>query len=165
MSEHEIQRNFFNWVLRNRKNSLNPELRNAMELCYSNQTGMPTNGYQAQKAKIEGMTAGIPDVNLDWPKFQRVGLGARKEGPIYMVDSGLRLEFKYRKHPVSTDTQKKIDGGRYLIDLKPEQKKKRLLLIKVGYIYRVVYSVSQAISEVMEYLPFDKEDYIKPKYL
>lgn len=159
MSEHEIQRNFFNWVRRNIPDtdrpeytgySKNPGIQNALSLCYA----VNNNAQKAQKAKMEGLTKGILDANLDWPIF--CGM---------LLIPGLRLEFKYRKPPVSAKIQGMIDTGNYLVDLSPKQKEKRELFLKAGYQVAVVYSVKQAIQVVIDYLPFPEVDYIKPKYL
>ena len=161
-NEHELQRNFFNWVRRNRKNSPNPVVKEAMELCHSVPNGWNSNSHQGQKMKMEGLTAGIPDIHLPL----RVLNSNYIKGTFAVVDDyyiGFWIETKY-KASISPKIQKLIDTGNYLVNLSPEQKRKRELLIKTGHKYVICYSVAQMIKAVMDYLPFEDSDYIEPKY-
>lgn len=149
MSEHDEQAAFFDWVRLNRKLAPNLEAREAMELCYAVPNGFYSKSHKVQNnMKAEGLTRGILDVNLDYPLYATWG-----------ACPGLRLEFKYRKSPISKSIQTKIDAGDYLADLKLEQRRKRELLLKVGYQVKVIYSSAQAVWEVFNYLPFKMEDY------
>ena len=144
-NEHGYQSAFFNWVRRNRKDSPNEGIRDALNLCYAVPNGLSTN--QSQKAKMEGLTKGMPDVNLDWAS-------EREEenywGNYETVDDcyGLRIEFKYGRNTLTTD-----------------QKEKKVLLEKAGYKWVTCWTVKEAIEAVMNYLPFPVEDYVKPEYL
>jgi hypothetical protein len=159
MSEHDEQKTFFDFVRLNRQHAPNPEVRKAMKLCYANQTGARMKITQAGKMKAEGMTKGVLDVNLDWPVE-----GSRYTGnPCCPYDTfvefcGLRIEHKYRAE-VSDKIQAKIDTGNYLVDLSPEQKETRELLIEAGFKVVVSYSAVQSIKAMFEYLPFEAKDY------
>ena len=167
--EHIEQVTFFDWVRLNREYAPNQDVKNAMNLCYSNQAGAALkqkqdasgNWYspEGKYLKAEGMTRGIPDVNLDYPAQGETY--AYPESRCVAVDifHGLRLEFKYRKPPISAKIQAKIDSSDYLTDLSPKQKIKRELLLAAGYQVKVVYSAKQAIREVFNYLPFEISDY------
>lgn len=134
-SEHGIQVGFFNWVRRNRKHSRNEGVRNALNLCYAVPNGLSTN--QSQRAKMEGLTAGIPDISLD----------CRQSVYHTIKYVGLRIEMKYGKNTLSE-----------------VQQKKRTLLVEAGYKYEVCKSTQEAIEAVMNYLPYPREDYIEPEY-
>lgn len=144
-NEHGLQVSFFNWVRQNRKNSTNKGIRNALNLCYAVPNGLSTN--QSQRAKMEGLTAGIPDINLDWPVFKKNSNCPEVCGYKYK-HPGLRIEMKYGKNTLS-----------------PFQKEKKKLLQDACFRYEVCYSAQTAIDAVMDYLPFPSEDYIKPEYV
>jgi hypothetical protein len=163
MSEHQEQQNFFNWVRRNRRFSLNPEIRKAMKLCYAIPNGAAIKDFQ--KMKMEGMEKGILDVNLDWPVTIIKPKKSHSLIDRLITIAGLRLEFKYKKPPISDKIQALINTENYLVDLSPEQKETRLLLIEAGYKVCIPYSAEQAIQMVIDYLPFFETDYVKPKYL
>jgi len=139
MSEHQQQVYFFNWVRRNRKLSSNIWIRRAMELCYAVPNGISSR--EGQKAKLEGLTRGMPDINLDWPTVL-----CEPEGTIFIP--GLRIEMKFGKNTLSK-----------------AQKEKKELLEKANFKYCVCYSAEEAVKAVMTYLPFPEKDYIGPKYL
>lgn len=165
MREHQEQTTFFDWVRRNREYALNLEVRKAMKLCYA----VPNGAYYKDDYKRglimreEGLTPGVLDVSLDQPVFKNYVVTKNGTPMVQLQKSdiwpGLRIEFKYRKPPISKAIQEKIDTGAYLVDLSPEQKEMRKLLIGAGYKVSVVYSAAQAIREVFEYLPFDEKDY------
>jgi len=156
MSEHDNQVSFFFWVRANRLYNKRPEIKAAMGLCYAVPNGgmfpkRQNNKGQwwspvAKKMKAEGMTEGIPDINLD-----------------RSVDDlcGLRIEMKYRKGGLSDNLMVKHRAEEYLIDLSDEQKVKRLLLIQVGFRYVICYSTAEAKQAVIDYLPYDKNAYIE----
>lgn len=157
MSEHEEQATFFDFVRLNRERAPNQHVRNAMKLCYSNQTGAHMKISQAGKMKAEGMTKGVLDVNLDWPAA--IEKDNMSEFPQkVMVFSALRIEHKWHSS-ISDKIQAKIDTGNYFVDLSLEQREFRELLIEAGYKVVVSYSAVQSIRAVFEYLPFEVEDY------
>ena len=141
-SEHEVQAMFFNWVHRNRAQSPNLAVRAAMELCFAVPNGLPTT--HAQKAKSEGLEAGIPDILLCWPVFKKNGDYPWDD--IYKVP-GLCLETKFKKN-----------------DLSPAQRKKRKYFKQAGWEWVTYWSVKEGIEAVMNYLPYLAEDYIPPEY-
>lgn len=155
-SEHGIQSAGFNWVRRNRKNS-NLLITHAMELCHAIPNGLSTK--ESQKAKMEGLTKGIPDIHLPWPKAQCIekhaydrlgGIVVRmiKDGQFFKFVPGLYIEMKYGKNKLSS-----------------AQEEKRDLLLALGYAYRVCYSTEEMIQCIMNYLPFPESDYLSPEYL
>ena len=149
MSEHQEQVYFFNWVRRNIKFSKNEELKKVMGLCYSVPNGIRST--QGQKAKMEGLTKGMPDINLDYPQKRDkevyiFGLYKTIENNVNYL--GLRIEMKF--------------GGNTLSE---KQKEKKNLLEEAGFKVVVCYSVKEAIQAVMDYLPFLEKEYVKPKYL
>jgi len=158
MSEHDNQVEFFLWVRTNELYNKKPEIRDAMGLCYAVPNGgmfpkRQNNKGQwwspvAKKMKAEGMTEGIPDINLDFERSEQCGM------------HGLRIEMKYRAISLSDKLMVKHRTGEYLVDLSREQKEKRLLFIKGGYKYVICYLAAEAKQAVMDYLPFDKNDYV-----
>ncbi len=175
MSEHDNQVAFFTWVRANRLYNKRLEIKAAMELCYGNSNGgkrphkltkygktmmrkygsippkhIGKKGWfyspVAQSMVAEGLTEGIPDINLDQP-----------------VDNlhGLRIEMKYRIKSLSDNLMIKHRAGEYLVDLSDEQKEKRLLLIKSGFRYVICYTTAEAKQAVIDYLPYDKNNYIE----
>lgn len=174
-TEHKMQVAFFNWIRLNLEYGLNKELKKALSLCYANPNGAPMSDTQRIWMVAEGMTKGMPDVNLDWPVAGGGWVWAETvecpEGETVDVDvkitrsyHGLRIEHKHRDN-VSPKIQAKIDTGNYLVDLSPEQKEKRELLIEAGYKYVVSYSTKQSIRAVFDYLPFEKKHYQDREYL
>lgn len=135
-SEHGYQAAFFNWVRRNRKHSPNEGIRDALNLCYAVPNGLST--AQNQKAYMEGLTAGIPDINLDWPVSTKKAC----------LHPGLRIEMKYGRNTLTS-----------------KQKEKKALFEKAGYKWATCKTVKEAIEAVMNYLPFPSEDYVKSEYL
>ena len=149
MSEHQEQTYFFNWVRRNIKFAKNEELKKVMRLCYSVPNGIRST--QGQKAKMEGLTAGMPDINLDYPQKRDKDVyvcGFYKTIKDNVNYLGLRIEMKF--------------GGNTLSE---KQKEKKNLLEEAGFKVVVCYSAKEAIQVVIDYLPFPEVDYIKPKYL
>lgn len=156
MSEHDNQVEFFLWVRANELYNRKPEIKAAMGLCYAVPNGgmfpkrQNKNGQWwspvGKKMKAEGMTEGIPDINLD-----------------RAVDGfhGLRIEMKYRQVPLSDNLMIKHRADEYLVDLSNEQKEKLLLFIKGGFKYVICYSTAEAKQAVIDYLPFDRNDYIE----
>ncbi len=156
MSEHDEQKTLFDWIKLNREYAPNKEVRRALKLCYANPSGASMKDTQRLRMIREGMIKGIPDVNLDWPVFKKA-----ERNPVYALVikySGLRIEHKYRAQ-ISDKIQAKIDTGDYIVDLSPEQKEKRKLLIEAGYKYVVSYSAVQSIRTIFDYLPFKASDY------
>jgi len=170
--EHYEQSAFFDWVNLNIKCAPNIYTRKVLGLCYA----VPNGFYSASKKiahdmKMEGLRKGIPDINLDWHnliEYETPNEHEKIEDGISWYDrgkkillhayAGLRIEMKYREK-ISEKIQKKIDTGNYIVDLRPEQKEKRELLIDAGYKFVVCYSCGQAVRTVYEYLPFKIEDY------
>jgi len=157
-NEHGIQVGFFNWVKKNRKHSLNKDVRDALNLCYAIPNGLSTD--QSQRAKMEGLTKGIWDIALSVPTFKvmtsqknlplikELALGLNKlVGKMLFNCPGLFLEMKFGDNELSN-----------------HQKDKKILFEKMGYVCKVCYSTEAAIEAVMEYLPFPAEDYIKAEY-
>ena len=89
---------------------------------------------------MEGLTKGIPDINLDW-----MAAYSNWKQDCY---GGLRIEMKYGKNTLSS-----------------AQKEKKVLLEKAGYKWATCKTTKEAIQAVMDYLPFPAEDYIEPEYL
>jgi len=162
--EHQEQKTLFDWIYLNRDYAPNPEVRKVLKLCYAviNGANLPKKQYQDKSGnwktwssegkwlKEEGLTEGMPDVNLDWPVLY-------VDGNI-LEYSGLRIEHKYRAS-ISPKIQALIDTGNYIVDLSSEQEEKRELLIEAGYHVVVSYSAVQSIRTIFEYLPFKIEDY------
>jgi hypothetical protein len=139
--EHDEQVTFFEWVRLNREFAPNSQVRKAMRLCYSNQTGAHMSKAHAAKMKAEGMTKGILDINLDWPIWKNY----LKENDLPCRDNcfpGLRIEMKFGKNKLT-----------------PEQKEIKKLLEEAGHKVVVCYSAQEAVSAVYEYLPFKAGDY------
>jgi hypothetical protein len=153
--EYQIQMRFFNWVRRNVKNSPNEKLREMLSLCSASLNGADMNVQERQRMFMAGLVPGLPDVTLDVPS---VDFNARKEtfgafidygrNSKFWICPGLKMEFKYGKNTLT-----------------PEQKKMKRLFLKSGWKWEEPRSVREAIDIVMDYLPFQKEDYVKPKYL
>jgi len=158
MSEHDEQKTLFDWIRLNRERAPSPGVRKAMELCYGIPNGAHMTKAQAAKMKAEGMTKGILDVNLDWRAHDYIGVPGNKLIGRAIKYIGLRIEHKFRAS-ISTKIQTKIDTGNYIVDLSPEQKEKRELLIEAGYRVVVSYSGAQSIRTIFEYLPFRVDDY------
>ncbi len=142
MSEHQEQVTFFDWVRLLRSHAPSKEVRKAMSLCYSNQTGAHMSKPQAAKMKAEGMTKGILDINLDCRalKPEKAGNGCFKQINDFFIS--LRIEMKFGKGKLSK-----------------EQKEKKALFEEAGFKVAVCYSAVEAIRAVCEYLPFDIADY------
>ena len=128
-----------------------------MKLCHAIPNGVSTE--ESQKAKLEGLTAGIPDIHLPWPKleaiekhsFEQLGepiIKIREEDSFLQFIPGLYIEMKY--------------GGNTLY---PDQVKIKDLLLRVGYRYRICRSTKEMIKAIMDYLPFHEQDYIQAEYL
>jgi hypothetical protein len=164
MSEHSEQVCFFDWVRLNREYAPNLEVRKTMQLCYSvpNGANLPKKKYKNKKGECkiwsseakwliaEGMTKGIPDINLDWPavlyqdenhNWHNYEIDLEK-----LIDEkefhGLRLEMKFGKNKLTK-----------------EQKEKKALLEESGFRVAVCYSAAEAVKAVFEYLPFKESDY------
>jgi hypothetical protein len=151
MSEHDEQKTLFDWIRLNREHAPNLEVRKALKLCYAVPNGFYSKSHKVvNDMKAEGLTKGILDVNLDWPVFNFICNANHL--------AGLRIEHKFRAS-ISAKIQAKIDTGNYIVDLSPEQKEKRELLIEAGYKVVVSYSAVQSIRTIFEYLPFKIEDY------
>ena len=158
MSEHGNQVEFFLWVTANELYNKRPEIKAAMGLCYAVPNGGMFPKRQnnkgkwwspvAKKMKAEGMTEGMPDINLD--------VHTDKGGY-----PGLRIEMKSRKTPLSDNLMKKHRAEEYLVDLSDVQKEKRLLLINAGFRYVICYTAAEAKKAVIDYLPYDKNNYIE----
>lgn len=154
-SEHETQAMLFNWIRRNAAKSPNKNLRIAMSLCYAIPNGMSTK--QSQKAKAEGLTAGIPDIQLAYPVTMYAprtnhipAFGVSHTllgGHVYWFCPGLFLEAKFGNN-----------------DLSPMQKQKKALLEEVGWKWVTFWSVLEGVEAIMEYLPFSVDDYLEPEY-
>jgi len=174
--EHDMQVEFFNWVRLNLEYSRNKELKKALGLCYGVPNGSALKKVKSKKKeynaktgkwkykywspegkrmKDEGMTAGMPDVNLDWPVLEYIGDDFDDYTRYY---ASLRIEHKYRAK-ISPKIQALIDTGNYIVDLSAKQKDKRKLLIEAGHRVVVSYAVKQSVNAVFEYLPFEKKDY------
>jgi hypothetical protein len=177
-----MQTAFFDWVRLNLQYCRNPELKKAFGLCYA----VPNGGAfrqvldkntgkwwspEGKRMKAEGMTAGILDVNLDVSSYGWAGTDGNlytthdSLKPIYdelfedeVELHGLRIEHKHRAN-ISPKIQAKIDTGNYIVDLSPEQKEKRELLIEAGHKVVVSYSVKQSVKAFFDYLPFEEKDY------
>jgi hypothetical protein len=157
-NEHGVQSAFFNWVRKNRKLSPNEMIRDALKLCYAIPNGLSSK--ESQKAKMEGLTAGIPDVALSWPVVIKSPFSAiyeHQDNRFYIKGEGdgflefipgLFIEMKYGKNTTS-----------------PIQKEKIALFRKAGYRCEVRKSTKAAIETVIDYLPFLREDYLEPEYL
>jgi len=156
MSEHDNQVEFFLWVRANKLYNRRPEIKAAMELCYEVPNGGMFPKRQNKKGQwwspvavkmiAEGLTNGIPDINLD------VG---NKDF------HALRIEMKYRKGGLSDNLMIRHRAEEYLVDLSDEQKMKRILLIKAGFRYVVCYTTAEAKKAVIDYLPFAQKHYIE----
>ena len=159
MSEHDEQKTLFDWIYLNRDHAPNEQVRKAMKLCYSVPNGASMKSTQRLRMWREGLTKGILDVNLDWPICsQGMPVCSNAILSTTIFNPGLRIEHKYRAK-ISAKIQALIDTGNYLVDLSPEQKEKRLLLIEAGYHVVVSYSAVQSIRTIFKYLPFRAEDY------
>lgn len=161
-NEHGLQSAFFNWVRKNRKLSPNEGIRDALNLCYAIPNGLSSR--ESQKAKIEGLMAGVPDVALSWPvekglnpagsdhHWQKCILPCEYICPLCddkpFIVPGLFIEMKYGKNTTSSI-----------------QKEKIALLRKAGYRCEECASTKAAIETVIDYLPFPREDYLEPEYL
>lgn len=137
MSEHDEQATFFAWVHLNRKFGKTTELRKALALCYAVPNGGKRNKNIARKMQNEGLEAGMPDINLDYPVLTN-------------PDSKLRLEYPGWRCEMKFSTK-----------LTALQKEKKALLEEAGFQYVICYSADEAIKALMDYLPFPKNDYIK----
>lgn len=156
MSEHDNQVEFFLWVRANELYNRKPEIKAAMGLCYAIPNGGSFLRTKNKNGKVwspvavkmiaEGLTNGIPDINLDR------GISGFH---------GLRIEMKYRRVPLSDNLMIKHRADEYLIGLSNEQKEKRLLFIKGSFKYAICYSAAEAKQAVIDYLPFDESNYIE----
>lgn len=163
MSEHDEQVTFFNWVRLNRELAPNLEVREVMKLCYSNQTGanLPKKKYkvadpatgqcrwrqwspEGKWLKEEGMTRGIPDIQLAVPvKFagKKNNSAGIQSGDSHVL-CGLYIEMKFGCNRLTK-----------------EQSEVKILLEKYGYKVAVCSSAAKAVKAVFDYLPFEEKDY------
>ena len=175
MSEHDEQVEFFVWVKANELYNKDPDIKKAMALCWSIPNGgkrpkkltsygkKMVSKYGSNPPKIigkqgwfyspgaqslvsEGLKGGVPDIEMN-----------RASGLYH----GLKIEMKYRKGGLSDSLMVKHRMGEYLVDLDTEQKTKRELLIEADYKYVICYTAAEAKEAVINYLPYDKNDYIE----